>query len=161
MLVRIHSIRNDRKKNMPHTYKRILAQTLGPSYTNQGPNTRTSRTSPHATEPISLMNSAPKTNSVQGCAKELRPWSWICVVSMKWALNLMYISRDMTKRTKQVYAKRRLRSAWASAWRKLGSLATHWADSEDSDQTGRMPTLTRVFAGRTVTLLDLSCRGSY
>ena len=24
-----------------------------------------------------------------------------------------------------------------SAWRKLGSLATHWAHSEDSDQTGR------------------------
>ena len=33
-----------------------------------------------------------------------------------------------------------------SAWRRLGSLATHWADSEDSDQTGRM--------------LVLSCRGS-
>ena len=28
-----------------------------------------------------------------------------------------------------------------SAWRKLGSLATHWAHSEDSDQTGRMPWL--------------------
>ena len=42
-------------------------------------------------------------------------------------------------------------------WRKLGSLATHWAhslsflqaDSEDSDQTGRMPRLIWVFAGRT------------
>ena len=31
------------------------------------------------------------------------------------------------------------------------------ADSEDSDQTGRMPRLIRVFAGRTVTLLVLSC----
>ena len=40
-----------------------------------------------------------------------------------------------------------------SAWRKLGSLATHWAQSEDSDQTGRMPGLIWVFAGRTVTLL--------
>ena len=28
-----------------------------------------------------------------------------------------------------------------SAWRKLGSLATHWAHSEDSDQTGWMPRL--------------------
>ena len=28
-----------------------------------------------------------------------------------------------------------------SAWRKLGSLATHLAHSEDSDQTGRMPRL--------------------
>ena len=34
------------------------------------------------------------------------------------------------------------------------------ADSEDSDQTGRMPRLIRVFAGRTLILLVLSCRGS-
>ena len=47
-----------------------------------------------------------------------------------------------------------------SAWRKLGSLATHWVHSEDSDQTGRMPRLIWVFAGRTLTLLVLSCRGS-
>ena len=32
-----------------------------------------------------------------------------------------------------------------SAWRKLRSLATHWAHSEDSDQTGRMPRLIWVF----------------
>ena len=36
-----------------------------------------------------------------------------------------------------------------SAWRKLGSLATHWVHSEDSDQTGRMPRLIWGFAGRT------------
>ena len=35
------------------------------------------------------------------------------------------------------------------------------ADSKDSDQTGRMPRLIWVFSGRTVTLLVLSCRGSY
>ena len=35
------------------------------------------------------------------------------------------------------------------------------ADIEDSDQTGRMPRLIRVFAGRTLILLVLSCRGSY
>ena len=35
------------------------------------------------------------------------------------------------------------------------------ADSEDSDQTGRMPRLIWVFAGRTLTLLVLSCRGSF
>ena len=34
-----------------------------------------------------------------------------------------------------------------SAWRKLGSLATHWAHSEDSDQTGRMPRLIWVSLG--------------
>ena len=54
-------------------------------------------------------------------------------------------------------AQRRLRSAWASAqsdqsslstWRKLGSLATYWVHREDSDQTGRMPRLIWVFAGR-------------
>ena len=80
------------------------------------------------------------------------------------------VSRDMTKPTKWMCAQRRLRSAWASAqsdqsllsaWRKLGSLATHWAHSEDSDQTRRMPRLIRVFAGRTATLLVLSCRGSW
>ena len=47
-----------------------------------------------------------------------------------------------------------------SAWKKLGSLATHWAHSEDSDQTGRMPRLIWVFAGRTVILLVLSWGGS-
>ena len=44
-------------------------------------------------------------------------------------------------------------SVWSEsslpAWRKFGSLATHWAHSEDSDQIGRMPRLIRVFAGRT------------
>ena len=47
-------------------------------------------------------------------------------------------------------AQRRLRSESSlSAWRKLGSLATHWVHSEDSDQTGRMPRLIGVFAART------------
>ena len=35
------------------------------------------------------------------------------------------------------------------------------ADSEDSDQTGRMPRLIWVFARRTAILLVLSCRESY
>ena len=47
-----------------------------------------------------------------------------------------------------------------SAWRKLGSLATHWAHSKGSDQTGRMPRLIWVFAGRT-DFVGLSCRCSY
>ena len=57
-----------------------------------------------------------------------------------------------------------IRPVWSesslSAWRKLGSIATHWAHCEDSDQTGRMPRLIWVFAGRTVTLLVLSRGGS-
>ena len=36
-----------------------------------------------------------------------------------------------------------------SAWGKLGSLATYWVHSEDSDLTGRKPRLIWVFAGRT------------
>ena len=47
-----------------------------------------------------------------------------------------------------------------SAWRKLGSLPIHWVHSEDSDQTGQMPRLIWVFAGRTVILLVLSWGGS-
>ena len=47
-----------------------------------------------------------------------------------------------------------------SAWRNIGSLATHWGHSEDCDQTGRMPWLIWVFAGHTLILLVLSCRGS-
>ena len=58
-----------------------------------------------------------------------------------------------------------IRPVWSksslSAWRKLGCWATHWAHSEDSDQTGRMPRLIWVFAGRTLILLVLSCRGSF
>ena len=58
-----------------------------------------------------------------------------------------------------------IRPVWSesslSAWRKLGSLATHWVHSKDSEQTGRMPRLIWVFAGRTVILLVLSWGGSY
>ena len=57
-----------------------------------------------------------------------------------------------------MYAQRSHRSAWTSAqsdqsslsaWRKLGSLATHWAHSEDSNQIGRMLRLVWFFAGHT------------
>ena len=85
-------------------------------------------------------------------------------------LHYQYLSRDMTKLTMWLWAQWRLWSDWASAqadlsslsaWRKLGSLATHWAHSEDSNQTGRMPRLIRVFTGCTLILLVLSCRGSF
>ena len=81
--------------------------------------------------------------------------SWCC----------SYLSRDMTKPTKWLCAQRRLTSAWASAQSDqslrcpLNGSFLH-ADSEDSDQTGRMPRLIWVFAGRTLILLILSCRGS-
>ena len=47
-----------------------------------------------------------------------------------------------------------------SAWRKLGSLASHWAHSKNFDHTGRIPRLILVFAGRTAILLVLSWGGS-
>ena len=93
----------------------------------------------------------------------LRRLIWICTVDYclpgtlgmkgltKWAASWQNQQNGMC-------AQRRLTSAWASAqsdqsslsaWRKLGSLATHWAHSEDSDKTGRMPRLIWVFAGRT------------
>ena len=76
------------------------------------------------------------------------------------------MSHDTTKPTKWVCVQRRLSEGpvWSES-----SLCDQWvakdpsflqADSEDSDQTGRMPRLMWVFAGRTATLLVLSCRGS-
>ena len=80
------------------------------------------------------------------------------------------ISRDMTNPTIWVCSQRRLKAAWASAQSDQSlRCATQWvaknpsflhADSEDSDQTGRMPRLIWDSAGRTVTLSVLSCRGS-
>ena len=57
-----------------------------------------------------------------------------------------------------------IRTVWS-----VSSLCAQWVakdpsflhvESEDPDQTGRMPRLISVFTGRTVTLLVLSCRGS-
>ena len=48
-----------------------------------------------------------------------------------------------------------------SAWEKLSSLATHWAHSEDSDQTGWMPRLICILLGAKVILLVLSQGGSF
>ena len=70
---------------------------------------------------------------------------------------------------KWVCAQRRLRSAWASAqsdqsslwaWRNVGSLATDWAHSEDSDQTG-CPGWSESSLGVHSFCWFLSCRGSY
>ena len=51
-----------------------------------------------------------------------------------------------------------IRSIWSesslSAQRSIGSSATYWAHSKDSDQTGRMPRPNWVFAGRTGHIVD-------
>ena len=82
----------------------------------------------------------------------------------------LHVSRLTTKPTNWSVAAAKtqisqgIRPVWSdsslSAWRKLWSLATHWAHSEDSDQTGRRPRLIWVFAERTVILLVLSWGGS-
>ena len=85
------------------------------------------------------------------------------------AYNIYEPRHDKTNKMSVRPAKTRIslgiRPVWSessmSAWRNLGSLATHWAHSKDPDQTGRMPRLIWVFAGRTLVLLVLSCRGSY
>ena len=52
-----------------------------------------------------------------------------------------------------MHAQQRLSLVWSeaslSARRRCGSLAIHWAHSDDSYQTGQMPRLIWVFAGRT------------
>ena len=48
-----------------------------------------------------------------------------------------------------------------SAWRKLGSLATHWEHSEDSDQTGGCPGWSESSLCAQVILLVFSRGGSF
>ena len=50
-------------------------------------------------------------------------------------------------------------SSLCAQWVAKDTMLLH-ADSEDSDQTGRIPRLIWVFAARTLILLVLSCRGS-
>ena len=111
-----------------------------------------------------LVSSATLTRIPNSTLKPIRRelcWQvqWCEVAAYDMTQSLNYLSRDMTKPTKWVCAQQRLRSAWASAqsdqsslsaWRKLGSLATHWEHR-----------LLWVFAGRTLILLVLSCRGSF
>ena len=71
-----------------------------------------------------------------------------------------YMSLRMTKPTKwhmhpvKTQISLGIRPVWLesllSAWRKLGSLATHWVHSEDSDHTGHSPSLIWVFARHTL-----------
>ena len=65
-------------------------------------------------------------------------------------------TNKMTVRPAKTQISLGIRPVWSetslSAWRNIGPLATHWAHSQDSDQTGRMLRLIWVFAGRTLTL---------
>ena len=75
--------------------------------------------------------------------------------AMHFQINVNNWAASWQNQQNGICAQRRLRSTWAtwsesslSAWRKLRSLATNWAHSEDSDQTEWMPRLIWIFAGR-------------
>ena len=80
-----------------------------------------------------------------------------CQIYTKNLNAILKMSSLMTKPTKWLVRPAKtqislgIRPVWSesslSAWRKLGSLATHWAHSEDPNQTGRMPRLIWVFPG--------------
>ena len=63
-------------------------------------------------------------------------------VLVKWAASWQNQQNDLC-----------IRPVWSesflSAWRNIGSSAIHWVHLEDSDQTGQVPRLIWVFAGRT------------
>ena len=90
-----------------------------------------------------------------------------CSWYFKFILSLIELRHDKTNKVTVRPAKTQIslgiHPVWSesllSAWRKLRSLATH-SHSKDSDQTGRMPRLIWVYAGRTLILLVLSCHGS-
>ena len=71
-----------------------------------------------------------------------------------------YTSRNVTKQAKWVCAHPPSLIRVFAQWVAKDPSFLH-ADSEGSDQTGQMPRLIWVFAGRRVILLFFSCRGSY
>ena len=101
---------------------------------------------------------------------ELLRCSYGCVVTTHHAYGLVTEPRhDKTNKMSVRPAKTQI--SCASAQSDQSSLCAQWvhvakdanflyADSEDSDQTGRMPRLIWVFAGREAILLVFSCRGS-
>ena len=86
-------------------------------------------------------------------------------------LHLFDLSHHMTTPTKwpvcpvQTRISLGIHPVWSesllSVWRNLGFLATKWAHSEDSDQTGRMPRLICIFAVHTGHLVGFVMLGSF
>ena len=95
--------------------------------------------------------------------KQCRPWSDAAFCGISFGSTLSANAPNMQKGKENelphdLCVKRRqislgIRPVWSasslSAWGNIGPLTTYWAHTEDSDQTGRMPRLIRVFAGRT------------
>ena len=93
-----------------------------------------------------------RISRISPCMCNQSGWFIVLIV-----FNVTHLSRNTTKPTKwrvrpaKTQISLGIRPVWSvsslSAWRKLGSLATHWAHSEDPDQTRRMHRLIWVFAG--------------
>ena len=90
-------------------------------------------------------------------------------IAMHWIANIYEPPHDKTNKVTVRPAKTQISLGIRPVWSE-SSLCAQWvakgpsflhADSEDSDQTGRMPRLIWVFAGCTLTLLVLSRDGSY
>ena len=90
-------------------------------------------------------------------------------VSSGAALNTLEPRHDKTNKMSVRPAKTQISLCIRPVWSE-SSICAQWvakdprflhADSEDSDQTRRMPRLNWVFAGRSAILLVLSCRGSF
>ena len=74
-----------------------------------------------------------------------------------------YMSHDITKPTKWLCAQQRLRSAWASAQsdQSLRCALNGWLRTQAFFLRTAKTLMIWVFAGRTLILLVLSCRGSH
>ena len=89
------------------------------------------------------------------------------ILVLQWSYALIYEpphdkTNNVVVRPAKTQISLGIRPVWSefslSAWRMLGPLATHWAHNKDSDQTGRMPRLIWVFAGRTCHLAGFVTR---
>ena len=90
--------------------------------------------------------------------------SRICATMNEWNEPRHDKTNNVVVRPAQTQISLGIRQVWPdsslSAQRVAKGLSYLHAESDASDQTGRMPRLIRVCAGRTTTLLVLSCRGS-
>ena len=103
------------------------------------------------------------------CAQWIAKGSVLLHADMRWLWDFTFEpphdkTNKMTVRPSKTQISLGIHPAWSESslcaqWIAKGSVLLH-ADSEDSDQTGRMPRLIWVFAGRTVILLVLSWGGS-
>ena len=96
-----------------------------------------------------------------------QPWPTLIKTHVIYSIN-QHMSHLVTKPTKwhvhpaTTQISLGIHPVWSEsslcAWRKLGSLATHWAHSEDTDQIWWMPRLIWGFAGHTCHFVGFDMR---